>query len=166
MRIGFYTAVVGVLVVGGGGCVVPVPHTRAHEYGVTGQVTGAIDCKPVGGASVVSIDEPTETALCDGDGNFRLRPRRGWHAAYLIGPDSLSVLPAWDITAPVRQVRISAPGYMTADFSVGTFPDGSSHHAVAEVAGAYLRAGRLELVPAGDDSRGGSKAIQRTEANR
>ncbi len=153
-------------VVGSGGCVVPVPHTRVHEFGVTGQVISAIDQKAVSGASIVSIGEPIETARCDGDGNFRLRPRRGWHAAYLIGPDSVSILPTWDITAPVRQVRVSAPGYVTMDFSVGTFPAGSDHHAAGEVAGVYLKAAKLEIVPAGDDYRGGGKAVQRTEANR
>jgi uncharacterized protein (DUF433 family) len=47
------------------------------------------------------MDQPDPPAHCDKPGRFRLHPKRGWHAAYCIGPVCESLLPGWDVTYPV-----------------------------------------------------------------
>ena len=157
MRASLSTAMIGLVAVGCGGCILPVPHTRVHAFGVTGQVVSVVDHSPVGGASIASIDEPTETAHCDSGGNFRLRARRGWHAAYQVSPICQSLLPGWDLAYPGREIRVSASGYLTKEFSITAFPGGRDHEVTGEMAGAYLKAGQLELALAEDDPTDANK---------
>jgi len=121
-----------------------------HAFGVTGQVVSATTQDPLADASVASIDQPNEPAHCDKAGRFRLHPKRGWHAAYCIGPICESLLPGWDMTYPGRAIRVSAPGYVTADFTVSTFAPDGSNGVTGELAGAYLKVAHLELYPLGD----------------
>ena len=72
-------ALLGCVVVGCGGCILPVPHTRVHAYGVTGQVVSATTQEPLAEASVTAMDQPDPPAHCDKAGRFRLQPKRGWH---------------------------------------------------------------------------------------
>jgi len=137
MRAKLATAIVGLIVVVCNGCLLPVPHTRVHILGVDGQVVSALDRRPLGSASVASIDEPTETARCDSNGFFRLRPRRGWHAVYLVSPICESLLPGFDMAYPGREIQVSVPGYVTTNFGVST----------NLISGAYLHAGQLLLTP-------------------
>jgi hypothetical protein len=120
-----------------GGCIVPVPHMRVHALGVTGQVVGAVDQRPLDGAVITSADKAPKTVRCDSDGNFRLPPRRGWHAVYFIGPICLSLLPSFDMPSPSREIIVSAPGYMTTSFDVGCLVRTN----------AYVKAGQLRLTP-------------------
>ena len=73
--------------------------------------------------------------------------KRGWHAAYCISPICESLLPGWDVTYPVRAVRVSAPGYATADSEVGIFTHYESNEITGELAGAYLKVAQLKLHP-------------------
>jgi len=145
MRPSCSTAIIGLVVVNCGGCILPVPHTRVHVFGVTGQVVSAADHTPVRGASIASVDEPTEKAHCDSAGNFRLHARRGWHAAYLIGPICESILPGLDVTNPGREIRLSAPGYVTRHITVGAFPQVRDDGVTGQPVGAYLSVGQLDL---------------------
>ena len=120
MRANLSTLMIGLLIAGCGGCILPVPHTRVHAFGVRGQIVSADTHEPVAGAWVTSTDQLSEPAHCDEAGRFRLHPKRGWHAAYCIGPIRESLWPGWDVTYPGRVVRISAPGYSTMDLVVST----------------------------------------------
>jgi hypothetical protein len=51
-------ALLGWVVVGCGGCILPVPHTRVQAYGVTGQVVSATTQAPLAEASVIAMDQP------------------------------------------------------------------------------------------------------------
>jgi hypothetical protein len=124
-----------------------VPHTRVHAYGVTGQVVSATTQEPLADASVVAMNQPDHPAHCDKAGRFRLHPKRGWHAAYCIGPVSESLLPGWDVTYPSRSIRVSAPGYAAADFRVSAFARDGTNTVAGELAGAWLKATPLELLP-------------------
>lgn len=135
------------LALGCSGCLVPVPHTRVHAYGVKAQVVSAADGRPVTNAVVASVGWAAATARVDRQARFRLPPKRGWHGAYCIGPICLSLLPGWDVTEPLRQVSISAPGYETTLLSVGLAHGETDANVPAVVAGAYLKADRLELMP-------------------
>ncbi len=75
-----------------------------------------------------------------------LHPKRGWHGAYCIGPICESLLPGWDMTYPGRTIRVSAPGYATADFSISIFSHDGTRSAV-DLDGAYLKVTQLELHP-------------------
>lgn len=147
MRASFSIAIVGFFALDCGGCILPVPHTRVHAFGVIGQVVNATDHSPVRSASIASIDEPTQTAIGDRTGGFRLHARRGWHGAYFIGPISLSLLPDWDLTAPERDIGVSAPGYVPQIFAVRSYPASGSNVLVGQKIGAYLRVGQLEITP-------------------
>lgn len=122
-----------------------MPHTRVHAYGVTGLVVSATTQEPLADASVIAMDQPGRAAHCDKTGRFRLHPKRGWHAAYCIGPVCESLLPGWDVTYPGRCIQVSAPGYATADFRVGAFARDGTNAVTGELAGAWLKAAPLEL---------------------
>jgi hypothetical protein len=145
-------AMVGLVAVLCGGCILPVPHTRVHAFGVAGQVVSAVDHKPIGGALVASIDAPPATTYCDSGGNFRLSARLGWHAAYLVSPICESLLPGFDVAPPDREIRVSAPGYLTTEFGVSPFAGGDGHAMTGVIAGAYLKAGQFPITPVGDNS--------------
>ena len=140
-------ALLGWVVVGCSGCILPVPHTRVHAYGVTGQVVSATTQEPLADASVIAMDQPHPPAHCDKAGRFRLHPKRGWHAAYCIGPVCESLLPRWDVTYPGRSIQVSAPGYATADFRVGAFARDGTNAVAGDLAGAWLKVAPLELIP-------------------
>lgn len=150
MRASVYIALLGIATAACGGCILPVPHTRMHAFGVTGQVVSATTDDPVANASVTSIEQPQDQAQCDRSGRFRLHPKRGWHAAYCIGPICESLLPGWDMTYPGRAIRVSAPGYATADFAVSIFTHYGTNEVTGELAGAYLKVAQLKLHPLGD----------------
>lgn len=166
MRVGVFTAIVGLAAVGCGGCIVPVPHWRVQAYGVTGQVVNASDSRPIGGALVASVDEARQTTHSDRDGKFRLRAKRRWHALYFIGPISQSLLPDWDVTPRARGIRVSAPGHLTTEFSIAGFRDGHGHDVPAVTAGAYLHAGQFALAAAGDDFQNANTPARQTRAGR
>ena len=149
-----------------GGCIIPVPHQRVHVYGVSGQIVSAADQTPISDASVSSPDVPEVTAQSDTLGAFRLRPVRGWHGAYCVGPICLSLLPGWDVTYPGRKIQVSAPGYRTASFTIEAWvpPDGSK--IAAEIAGAYLHTGQLQLVREVAECSNACQTVQRTGASR
>ena len=120
-----------------GGCILPVPHMRVHACGIKGQVVDAIDHSPISNAIITPVDNSPKVARSGTNGDFCLRPTRGWHAAYVIGPISLSILPGWDLTSPSRDVHVSAQGYEAKVFPIRGVRCGV----------AYLNAGQLELVP-------------------
>jgi hypothetical protein len=138
-------ALLGCVVIGCSGCILPVPHTRVHSYGVTGQVVSATTQEPLADASVIAMDQPDHPAHCDKAGRFRLHPKRGWHAAYCIGPVCESLLPGWDVSYPGRCIQVSAPGYATADFTVSAFARDGTNAVAGDLAGAWLKAAPLEL---------------------
>ena len=142
-----FAALLGSVAIGCGGCILPVPHTRVHAYGVTGQVVSATTQEPLANASIIATDQPDQPARCDKAGRFRLHPKRGWHAAYCIGPVCESLLPGRDVTYPGRCIRVSAPGYATADFRVGAFARDGTNAVAGDLAGAWLHAAPLELLP-------------------
>lgn len=135
------------LVVFCSGCILPVPHQRVHVYGVTGQIVSAADHTPIAGALVIGEEIPAVTAHSDAKGTFWLRPVRGWHGAYFVGPITLSLLPDWDMTYPGRGLRVSAPGYAATSFVIDAYPRTNSPAVAAKLVGAYLHAGQLRLVP-------------------
>lgn len=147
-RVWLPVLVAALLALGSNGCLVPVPHTRVHAYGVKAQVVSAADGRPVTNAIIASVGWPAATARADRQGRFRLPAKRGWHGAYCIGPICLSLLPGWDVTWPLREISISAPGYETTLLSIGPAHGEPGAQVPAVVAGAYLKAERLELMPA------------------
>jgi len=147
VRASLATALLGWVVIACSGCILPVPHTRVHAYGVTGQVVSATTQEPLGDALVTAMDQPDHPAHCDKAGRFRLHPKRGWHAAYCVGPVCESLLPGWDVTYPGRRIQVSAPGYATADFRVSAFARDGSNAVAGDLAGAWLKAAPLELIP-------------------
>ena len=149
MRASVSILLLGIVAVACGGCIVPVAHTRVHAFGVTGQVVSATSDDAVVGASVTSIEQPQDQAHCDRSGRFRLPPKRGWHAAYCIGPICESLLPSWDVTYPRRFIHVSAPGYAAADFAVGI---AGTNEVTGKLDGAYLKVAQLKLYPLGDPS--------------
>ena len=131
-----------------GGCVLPAPHTRVHAYGVTGRIVDATRDDPVPGASVRGLDWADGCARSDSRGEFRLRAKRGWHGAYFVGPICLSLLPDWDVTAPSREIEVSAPGYVARVFAIRNYRASGSDVVVGQIDGAYLKVEHLELSPA------------------
>ena len=93
------------------------------------------------------MDRPDHPTHCDKAGRFRLHPKRGWHAAYCIGPVCEPLLPGWDVTYPGRSIQVSAPGYATADFRVSAFARDGTNAVAGDLAGAWLKAAPLELLP-------------------
>ncbi len=93
------------------------------------------------------MDQPDHPTHCDKAGRFRLHPKRGWHAAYCIGPVCESLLPGWDVTYPGRSIQVSAPGYATVDFRVSAFVRDGTNAVAGDLAGAWLKAAPLELLP-------------------
>ena len=102
-------------------------------------LTGFTTQEPPADDSVIAMDQPDHPARCDKAGRFRLHPKRGWHAAYCIGPICESLLPGWDVTYPGRSIQVSAPGYATADFRVSAFARGGTNAVAGDLAGAWLR---------------------------
>ena len=79
---------------------------------------------------------------------FACDPR--FHAAYEISPLSLSLLPTWDITVLERKVYVSAPGYISKNFTVEGCASPIGDRVGADVKGAYLHT-QLKLVPVGQE---------------
>ena len=146
MRACFRAILITLLVAGCGGCILPVPHTRVHVYGVDGQVVSSADYSPITNATVVSLNDPMKVVHSNRKGHFHLPAERRWHGAYLIGPISLSLLPDFDIAHAGRIIRVSAPGYITKDFNItrSTRIDGGN---LAEVVGADLKPAPLAIEP-------------------
>jgi hypothetical protein len=97
-------------------CILPVPHRRVHAHGIEGKVINRNTNVPIQGAKVTSVFTGNELARTNSTGMFRIKPDYGWHGAYLVGPISYSLLPHFDIESPPPPVRISAAGYLTAEF--------------------------------------------------
>ena len=68
------------------GCIIPVPHRRLHEMGYEAKVVDANTGSPVAGARLTPPLGGSLIATTDANGDFRIKPRWGWHAAYLVGP--------------------------------------------------------------------------------
>jgi hypothetical protein len=64
-----------------------------------------------------------------------------------VGPICLSLLPDWDMTAPDREIQVSASGYVTRVCSIRSYAAAGSNVVAGEIVGAYLRVGQLELTP-------------------
>jgi len=103
------------------GCIIlPIPHKRIHQYGVTGQVIDARSETPVQRAIIRAADKPNEVILADEKGYFTIKPVFGWHGAYYISPIVLSLFPAMDMPSIDRTLKVQAPGYQEkqASFTV------------------------------------------------
>ena len=107
-----YSLLAGALTLAG--CVVPVPHKRIHEFGVTGRLLDSMSRTPVKAARIEASEGRTEAALSDANGFFTLKPVYGWHGAYCIGPISLSLWPALDVPSMSRTIMITASGHRSA----------------------------------------------------
>jgi hypothetical protein len=115
------------------GCVLPVPHKRAHVYGVRGTVVVA-NSSPIAHALVTGNEKAGVACRSGEDGRFELPPVYGWHGAYLVGPICQSILPGWDATIPARTIRVQATGYRAETFGISSVPEGD-----------YMDAGTLRM---------------------
>ena len=94
------------------GCIIPLPHRRLHERGHEARVVDARTRSPIAGAELRSMPGGSLITTTDANGDFRIKPRWSWHAAYLVGPISYSMLPHFDLP-PMwpPPFRVIANGY-------------------------------------------------------
>jgi hypothetical protein len=119
-----------------GGCVLPIPHQRIHQYGVKGSVVDSKSGKPIENAKICSLGIP-ESCISKINGNFTLKPIKGWHGAYFLGPISFSLFPDWDMTAPTISILISSTDYISKKITV-------KEHFASK---GYLDSGTILLTP-------------------
>src|ERR1044072_2429248 len=81
------------LVLSGG--LIPVPHHRLHEFGVTGRLLDAETHPPISAAGIEAADDPEKITFSDVNGSFDLKPVYGWHGAFFFGPICLSLWPGF-----------------------------------------------------------------------
>jgi hypothetical protein len=129
------------------GCILPAPHWRVHEYGVRGQIIDARNQTPVTNASVSAVWSSVDPVISDSAGNFRIPAVRGFHGAYCIGPLFLSMLPGFDQASPLKEVYVTAPGYISTSFEIEYTRDPLGGRVSGVIKGAYLYT-QLRLVPA------------------
>jgi len=146
------------------GCVVPIPHPRVHAYGVAGQVVSAADNCPIIGASVRSVHYPQLNVRTNPEGTFRLPAKYGWHGAYFIGPICLSLFPGYDMTPPSTRIDVSAPGYQSAQFTIGRRLSEGPDMMPPQRDRHYLQSGPLILVPLAGTETGANHAVEPTRA--
>jgi hypothetical protein len=104
------------------GCVVPIPHRRLHQFGVTGRVIDSESRTPLNTAQIASGDTAT---VSHSDGSFTIAPVYGWHGAYAIGGVGVSLLPGFDVPSMSRSITVTASGYRSSTIAakIGTTAD-------------------------------------------
>ena len=114
------------------GCVLPVPHRRLHQLGVSGRILDSRSRAPIKEARVTSCET---TTFSHSDGSFAVAPVYGWHGAYAIGGIGVSLLPGFDMPSPSRPITVTAHGYQSSTITAKT----------ATTAEAYIRVGDILL---------------------
>ena len=99
------------------GCVLPVPHRRLHQLGVSGRILDSKSRAPVNAARVTA-GETTTFSLSNG--SFSVPPVYGWHGAYAIGGIGVSLLPGFDVPSMSRPVTFAAHGYRSSTITAKT----------------------------------------------
>ena len=115
------------------GCVLPVPHRRLHQFGVSGRVIDSASHTPINAARITASDAAT---LSRSDGSFTLDPVYGWHGAYAIGGIGVSLLPGFDVPSFSRPVTVTASGYRSSTITAKT---GTTVDAFIRVGNILLR---------------------------
>ena len=148
--------IAGILAIGliFSGCVIPAPHRRLHQYGVTGCIVSRISGIPIKNVSVKPFDSAAETVLTDASGRFHLNARYGWHGAYFFGPIYLSLFPPFDVPPFSRHIHFAASGYKPLDVLVKGSASGdlnecknSSRIVFASFDDLFLHVGNVRLDP-------------------
>lgn len=101
------------------GCVVPFPHSRVHDLGVSGRIVDAETGVAVANATVESVsDEQTGNKVSydksDADGQFHVKPTSRMHGGRAYLTVNISIWPTFNVPAPMRELTISAPGYQSS----------------------------------------------------
>jgi hypothetical protein len=118
-----FCAMAAPLLITAQGCIVPIPNRSVDLYGVESRVVDARTHLAVPGAWIYDADDAELRAESDGSGGFRLAGKYQWHAAYLWGVLSYPILPfTTDVTPPVREFKVVAPGYEEQWFIAETGP--------------------------------------------
>lgn len=122
------------------GCVVPFPHSRVHDLGVTGRVVDADTGDAIDYARIESTsDEQTGSRVSvdttDANGQFLVKPTSRLHGGRMHLTVDASIWPTFSRPWTWRELRISAPGYQSQRVAVSA-PHGTQSSATRPVVNA------------------------------
>jgi hypothetical protein len=110
------------------GCViVPIPNRSVQGYGVTGRVIDARTHLPVNAARIEAVEDKPDprVAFSDAEGEFKLKPRYGWHGGYMYAVHQSPVFPYANGPASLVIIHITAPGYREVKIPVSNIATSS-----------------------------------------